>query len=222
MFARRLVALIYPLLYFPIGLLATFTHSYRSEGGRHVPLTGPVLIIGNHQSYLDIVMMGLAIPRRVHFLAKKALFQSRILAWIMDGFETVAVDNEGFSRAGLHGILDELKKRRAVLIYPEGERCWDGKLAPLKPGVSLLVRKARCPVVPVGIAGAFDAWPRTRSFMRFAPPFSNRSRARIAVSVGKPIDGARLAEMERDEMLAVLETELRKVVERAEKLRGNR
>jgi len=162
---RRLIDLIYPLLYYPIGLFAVFSHSFRIEGRRNVPATGPVLLIGNHQSYLDIVMMSLACPRRIHFLAKMPLFGNWLLAAVMRLFETISVDSEGFSRAGLEGILLKLKKNRAVLIYPEGEREWEDKLAPLKPGVSLLIRKARCPIVPVGIAGAFAAWPRTRKLM---------------------------------------------------------
>ncbi len=107
-----------------------------------------------------------------------------------------------------------------MLVYPEGERSWDGKLAPLKPGVTLLVRRARCPIVPVGIAGAFDAWPRTRGRMRWAPPFLTWRRARIAVSVGQPIDGAALAKRERGEILEELQKALSRAVERAERLRG--
>jgi 1-acyl-sn-glycerol-3-phosphate acyltransferase len=203
-------------------MLAIFSHSFRVEGRSNVPSTGPVLLIGNHQSYLDIIMMGLACPRRIHFLAKMPLFGNRVLATIMRLFETISVDAEGFSRSGLEGILQELKNGQAVLIYPEGERAWDNELAPLKPGVSLLVRKARCPIVPVGIAGAFAAWPRTRLFMRFAPPFWNWSKGRIAVSVGKPIDGAKLAELGREEMLAVLHKDLLDATLKAKKLRGDR
>jgi 1-acyl-sn-glycerol-3-phosphate acyltransferase len=201
-------------------MLVVFSHGYRVEGRRHVPLRGPALLIGNHQSYLDIPLMGLACRRRIWFLAKKPLFNNLLLRWIMDLFGTVAVDNEGFSRAGLEGILQELKKGHVVLIYPEGERTWDGKLGPLKPGVTLLVRRARCPIVPVGIAGAFEAWPRTRRLMRLAPPFLSWSRERIAVSVGEPIDGAALAEREREEILEDLQKSLRCAVEKAERLRG--
>ncbi len=220
--SRRMINLIYSLLYYPLGMLAIFTHSFRFEGQGNVPSTGPVLLIGNHQSYLDIVMMGLACPRRIYFLAKMPLFGNRILAAIMRLFETISVDAEGFSRAGLEGILRELKKGQTVLIYPEGERCWDGNLAPLKPGVSLLVRKARCPIVPVGIAGAFAAWPRTRGLLRFGPPFQTWSRSRIAVSIGEPLDGAVLANLDREEMLAELDKSLRAVMAKAEQLRGNR
>jgi 1-acyl-sn-glycerol-3-phosphate acyltransferase len=218
----RLSDLLYRCMYYPLGMFFVLTHGYRVEGRHRVPLKGPVLLIGNHQSYLDIPLMGLACPRRIWFLARKRLFTSVLLRWIMDFFGTVAVDNEGFSRAGLEGLLQELKKGNAVLVYPEGERSWDGEVAPLKPGVTLLVRRGRCPIVPIGVAGAFDAWPRFRRRISFAPPWLRWRPARIAVSVGEPIDGAALANRDRAEILEELQNALARTVERAERLRGNR
>ncbi len=101
----RLTDFLYRCLYYPLGMLVVFSHGYRVEGRRRVPARGPVLLIGNHQSYLDIPMMALTCPRRTWFLARKPLFNNPLLRWIMDLFGTVAVDNEGFSRAGLEGIL---------------------------------------------------------------------------------------------------------------------
>src|SRR5262245_26306720 len=218
----RLSDFLYRCMYFPLGMLFVFTHSYRVEGRRNVPLRGPVLLIGNHQSYFDIPLMALACPRRLWFLARKPLFNNLLLRWIMDFFGTVAVDNEGFSRAGLEGLLQELRKGHATLVYPEGERSHDGKLAELKPGVTLLVRRVRCPIVPVGVAGAFDAWPRSRRLIHFAPPFLRWKPARIAVSVGEPIGGAMLAQKEREEILEELQKALASVVQKAERLRGKR
>ena len=216
----RLTDLLYECLYWVCGTLMVFTHSFRVEGSRRVPRKGPVLLIANHQSYLDIIPLGLAARRRIYFLAKKPLFRSRILAGIMNLFNTVAIDNEGLSRAGLRGILEHLEAGQAVLVFPEGERCWDGKLGELKPGISLLIKKAKAPTVPMGLAGAFEAWPRTRRLPSFAPPFLPWNRKRVAVAVGEPLDGTALAEMPRDEMMAALRVELEKVVRRAERLRS--
>jgi 1-acyl-sn-glycerol-3-phosphate acyltransferase len=218
----RLTDLLYEFLYWIFGMLMVFSHSFRVEGSRRIPKSGPVLLIANHQSYLDIVPLGLAARRRIFFLAKKPLFRNRILAGIMNLFDTVGIDSEGMSRAGLQGLLDHLERGDVALVFPEGERCWDGKLNELKPGISLLIRKAKkqAQVVPIGIAGAFEAWPRTRRLPRFAPPFLLWTRRRIAVVVGEPLDGQALAAMSRPEMMAALQVELQKVVSRAEKLHG--
>ena len=214
--------LLYEILYWLLGMTLVFTHSFRVMGTRRIPQTGPVLLIANHQSYLDVVPLGLAAHRRIFYLAKLPLFRSKILAVIMRFFGTVPVDNVGFSRAGLQGILDCLKENKAALVFPEGERCFDGKMNELKPGVSLVIKKAPVTIVPMGIAGAHDAWPRQRSWPAFAPTFLSWSRKRIAVCVGRPLDGVKLAKMSREEMIQTLHAALVKVVERAERLRGNR
>jgi 1-acyl-sn-glycerol-3-phosphate acyltransferase len=216
-----LMDLFYESLYFPLGMLMVFTHGLRVAGTRNVPQTGPVLLIANHQSYLDIVSIGLAVHRRVLFLAKLSLFQNKFLAFILRLFGTIPVDLEGFSRAGLEGILSRLKSNKMVLVFPEGERTRDGQLNELKPGVTLLIKKSRIPIVPIGIAGLFEAWPRTQKFPSFSPPFFSWSRKRIAIAIGEPLDGAIIAELPREEMMKKLALELSKVVARAKKLRGS-
>ncbi len=116
-------------------------------------------------------------------------------------------------------MLEQLEKGEAVLIFPEGERSLTGEMQPLKPGVALLIKRAMPPIIPIGIAGAYDALPRGQTLPNFSPIFMPRTGGDMAVSVGKPLDGKRFAAMPRDEMLQTLADEIQKQKQRAERLR---
>jgi 1-acyl-sn-glycerol-3-phosphate acyltransferase len=196
------------------------TFSFRSEGKANVPRRGPLLIVANHQSWFDPFLVGLAIPRRIRFMARRTLFTgNRILGAFLSGLNIIPVNQEGFAREGLRLTKERLNAGEAVLVFPEGERSWDGKIGKLMPGVTLLIRQTKATVLPVGIAGAWDAWPRWRLVPTISPLLLPPNKATIAVSVGKPLNGGRLASMEREQILTELDKELHVVWQRAKKLR---
>jgi 1-acyl-sn-glycerol-3-phosphate acyltransferase len=192
---------------------------YRSEGGHRIPPAGPALLLANHQSYLDPLFVGLATGRHLRYLARKNLWRFRSLAWLIDSLNAVPVDQEGIAKEGLKAILEQLQMGQAVLVFPEGERTMHGRMLPLKPGVHLLIKKAQPPIVPIGIAGAYDAWPRWRALPTPAPLFPPVGKGTVAVSVGQPIDSRRYLGMEREQVLAELFAAIQQVQERAEWLR---
>lgn len=199
------------------GLMLCF--SIRVRGRHNVPLKGPVLIIANHQSYIDPTMCGLCAPRHVFFLARKTLWKSRLLGAFLSSLNSVPVDQEGVGKEGLKTILQQMQAGHAVVVFPEGERTPDGIMHKLKPGITLLIKRVQAQIVPMGIAGGTDAWPRWQKFPRFAPLFLPVTRHTIAVSVGAPLDTRRYAAMSRDEALAQLFKEIQVQMEKAEQFR---
>jgi 1-acyl-sn-glycerol-3-phosphate acyltransferase len=198
----------------------TFGFSYRMEGKAHVPRNGPLLIVANHQSWFDPFLVGLALPRRIRFMARRTLFTNHpALGAFFRALHIIPVNQEGFAREGLRLTRERLEAGEAVLVFPEGQRSWDGKIGPLMPGVTMLIRQTGANVLPVGIAGAWHAWPRWKLIPILSPFFLPPNQASIAVSVGKILDGKRLAGMERHEILGQLSTKLHHVWERAERLR---
>ena len=198
----------------------TIGFSYRCEGTAKVPRQGPLLIMANHQSWFDPFLVGLSIPRRIRFMARRTLFTgNRLLSSFLRGLNIIPVNQEGFAREGLRLTRQRLDSGEAVLVFPEGQRSWDGKIGPLMPGVTLLIRQTKAEVLPVGIAGAWAAWPRWRLLPTLSPLFLPPNPASIAVSVGEVQSGERLAAMEREEMLTELSKHLNICAARAKKLR---
>jgi 1-acyl-sn-glycerol-3-phosphate acyltransferase len=179
-------------------------HSLRVIGRRHMPRSGPVLVLANHQSFFDPVLVGLASTRYLTYVARETLFRNKFFAGIIRSLDAIPIDNEGFSRQGIHGTLEALGKGLSVLLFPEGERTPHGGMEPFKPGVTLLLKKAKCPIVPVGIAGAFDSWPRFQKIPKLAPLWAPPRKGTIALSVGRPISAEEVSHRPRDEQLRIL------------------
>lgn len=172
----------------------------RVTGREHVPLSGGLLVCANHQSHLDPVLVGLSLDRRLNYLARENLFDILPLRWLIQSLNAVPIDRDGLGLAGLRETLRRLKRREAVLIFPEGTRTHDGEVAPLKPGFVALARRGRVPLLPVAVDGSFDAWPRTRSL-----PWP----AVVHIVIGPPVAPAEFAQMDDAQLVGELDRRIR-------------
>src|SRR5215207_9434188 len=98
---------------------------YRARGLEHVPATGGGLILANHQSFLDPLMIGLPLHRPVSFLARENLFQVPVIGWILRRTYVMPI-NQMAGTSGLRELLKRLDKGFLVGIFPEGSRSPDG------------------------------------------------------------------------------------------------
>lgn len=178
----------------------TFGFSIRRRGWKNMPRTGPVLVLANHQSMFDPVTVGLSSRRYLSYLARKTLFDQRGLAPLIRSLNAIPIDRNA-GKDGIQAMLNALGEGQAVLMFPEGERTHDGSVQPLKPGVSLLIKRVSCPIVPVGIAGAFAAWSRFMTWPKPSPLFLPPEPSAMAISIGEAIDPARYQSMKRDVLL---------------------
>ncbi len=208
----------YDLVYWSSFTFFTFGFSLRKSGWHNIPTEGPLLLLANHQSMFDPVLVGLASRRYLSYLARKSLFDQPMLAPLIRSLNAIPIDR-GMGKYGIQAVLTALQQGQAVLVFPEGERTPTGEMLDLKPGVSLLIKRAGCPIIPVGIAGAFAAWNRNMIIPRPSPHFLPPTPSTIAVAVGQPLETARIQELPRDEMMTELHQELIKQFEIAQQLR---
>jgi len=124
-------------------------------GAEHLP-DGPVIFMSNHQSNFDILALLAAMPRQIHWIAKKELFEIPIFGPSMRRGGYIPL-NRGDGRKALQS-MDEaaatINQGKSVVLFPEGTRTPDGNLLPFKRGGFILARKAAVPVVPVTINGS--------------------------------------------------------------------
>ncbi|MBL8858277.1 MAG: 1-acyl-sn-glycerol-3-phosphate acyltransferase [Planctomycetes bacterium] len=157
-------------------------HRMRVEGLEHLPREGGLVLACNHQSFSDILLLGGFVPRHVAFVARDTLANWKWLGYTMRQCGAVLVKRGSSDRKALRAMAEHLELGDCVIIFPEGTRTRDGKLGELKGGALLAARMAQVPIVPVGIRGAYEAWPRGRYI-----PFPKK----IALRFGAPIDSSR-------------------------------
>jgi 1-acyl-sn-glycerol-3-phosphate acyltransferase len=196
----------------------TFGFSFRATGREHLPKTGPVLIVANHQSLLDPVLFGSAAPRRLTYLARSTLFDNKYFAALIRYYWAVPIDR-GFGKEGLMTVLDQLDQGRSVLMFVEGERSHTGELQPLKPGVSLLIKRVKCPIVPAAVAGAYQAWPRQQKLPSLDPLIFPSVGRSISIAFRPAIDPQRYKSFSREAMLEDLFQEIAQAKSDAELIR---
>lgn len=191
-------------------LIGTVCFRVRWVGSENFPSAGGALVCANHQSFFDPVLVGLTCNRRMNYLARDTLFKSPILAPLIRYLDAIPIDREGGGLAGLKETLRRLKAGEQVLIFPEGTRSRDGEVSALKPGFCSVTRRSKVPLVPVGLDGAYQAWPRTAKLPKLG---------RIAVVVGEPISPERIAELSDEEVVAELERRIKECHAQARALR---
>jgi 1-acyl-sn-glycerol-3-phosphate acyltransferase len=153
----------------------------RVEGLANIPMEGGAVLASNHQSFVDILILGACMPRHVAFVARDTLAEWRWLAYIMRQCGAVLVRRGTSDRRAMRGMADHLERGDIVVIYPEGTRTRTGALQEFKGGALLAARMAGVPIIPCGIRGAFEAWPRGRTIPR---------PKKIGVRFGSPIDSS--------------------------------
>src|SRR5438309_3092088 len=172
-------------------LLRLFFHP-TAEGLENVPTEGGAILAGNHQSFLDDVLLPLVIPgRKVVFLGKAEYFEKWYLRWFFKGAGMIPIRRGGGSaaEAALDTAVEALRDGKLIGIFPEGTRSPDGKLYRGKTGVARMALEAGVPVIPIAMINTDVVQPTGKVIPRLG---------RVGVKVGAPLDFSRYAGMEGD------------------------
>ena len=142
------------------GLAAKTVFSYRAFGQENIIEEGPAIMAANHQSYLDPPLIGITCRNELYFLARKTLFEKKVLGSLISRVNAMPVDLARGDVTAVRAIINLLKKGHRTVIFPEGTRSLDGNIQQARPGIGMIIAKTLVPVVPIRIFGSFEAWPK--------------------------------------------------------------
>jgi 1-acyl-sn-glycerol-3-phosphate acyltransferase len=188
--------LVYPPV---IGILKTFWKylglRFDSKGVENIPREGGAILAMNHIGYLDFALIGtcaLPVKRYVRFMAKRELFDNKIVGPLLRGMHHISVDRSSGS-ASFVAALRALKSGEIVGIFPEGTISVSFELKEFKSGAVRLAIGADVPIVPVAVWGSQRIW--TKKVKRDL----SRKKVPIFVAFGKPLYFSRDSSVEEGE-----------------------
>jgi 1-acyl-sn-glycerol-3-phosphate acyltransferase len=181
-----------------MAVVAAALGGLRVEGREHLLERGGVILAANHASYLDPLMVGLALPEPFWSMAKEPLFRIPVLSGIMRFFRAFPVRPDAADRGALRQAAEILEAGETLLIFPEGSCSRTGELLPFRPGLALIALRTGAPIVPTALIGTGRALPPDVYRPRRVP-------GGLVVRFGPPIDPTDLPPgLERKEQLEAL------------------
>ena len=159
-------------------LLAIAGVRARVKDDGRLPRNRSFVVVANHESFCDVLVLLAHLPLQVRFLAKRSVFRVPILGWSIAAAGFIPVE----------AALKRLEGGRSVVVFPEETRSPTGELLPFKKGAALLALRSGLPILPIGLAGTFRVLPRGTFQITPGP---------VVLAAGEPIETAGRSPRER-------------------------
>jgi 1-acyl-sn-glycerol-3-phosphate acyltransferase len=178
------------LMRFLAWVLVSLLYRIRTTGSEHIPERGPAVLVCNHVSFVDALVLGGSIRRPVRFVMWYKIFDIPLLKFIFRTAKAIPIatrreDPELLERA-YERIDEELEDGNLVCLFPEGGITYDGTIQTFKPGIERIIERRAVPVIPISLGGLWGSWfsRRTNGRLRRLP---GKLFARVDVRIGEPV-----------------------------------
>ncbi len=148
------------------------------SGKEKIPRKQGAVIVSNHLSYLDPIVLGLTSSRKINYMAKEELFKNFLFRWVITKLGAFPVKRGRVDRLAYQKVLDLVKRDEIIALFPEGTRGRGEKIGILQKGAVKLIFKTNLPVIPIIIKGTEKALPRGRKMIKLS---------KIKVYIGNPL-----------------------------------
>ena len=160
----------YYIAKYALRLMYLFMFRVEIRGRENIPKNGPVIICANHSSNFDGISASIYAKRPVNFMAKKELFDNKLLGILMKNLRTFPVDRGSADMKSFKRTIELLKSGEILGIFAQGTRVKEGEKAELKAGVALFALKSDAIIIPAGITGNYKLFSKVR--VNYGKPFN--------------------------------------------------
>jgi hypothetical protein len=178
------------LLRFLAWVLARVIYRIRVRGLAAVPAEGAALVVCNHVSFADALVLSAAVHRPMRFVMEAAIFRLPVLSAVFRGMKAIpiatAAEDRAVREAAFAQVLAELEAGALVCIFPEGRLTPDGEIGEFRPGLMRVLAERPVPVVPVAISGLWGS-AFSRRYRGLSRLWPRRLWARVDVAVGTAV-----------------------------------
>lgn len=182
------------------GLILFSLLGLKREGVENLPNSGPVIVVANHISNWDPLILGFALPRPLCYMAKAELFNIPVLKNLLPLVYAFPIKRGAVDREAIRMALQLVREGKILGIFPEGHRVLTGAPIEVKPGAALIALKAGCPILPAACIGTGGVLP-----VGFFKP--------LKIKLGTPVDTRGLGEMSRAAALEELSHRIEKDID---------
>ncbi len=192
------------LLRFVAWMLSRFVYRFDVRGEEHIPVDGPAVLVCNHVSFIDAVLLMAASPRPIRFIMDHRIFRVPVLGWLFKLAKAIPIapqkeDPAAYERAFAQAA-QVLREGDLLAIFPEGAITRDGTLQPFKGGIMKILETARAegiepPVIPMALINLWGSYfsrveVRDGSNVAMARPFRRGFFSRVGLHVGSAMPRA--------------------------------
>ena len=177
------------MMRFMIWVMTKVMYRVKREGLAHIPEQGACVLVCNHVSYVDALLIAGSVQRPVRFVMQKQIYDMPVLNYIFRTGRTIPIDsrerNPQIYDAAFERVQEELNAGHVVCIFPEGRLTRDGEIAEFRAGIEKIIARNPVPVIPMALQGLWGSFFSHKDGKALAK-IPRRLRARVALVADKP------------------------------------
>jgi hypothetical protein len=200
------------LMRFLAWLVINIVYRVRPTGLENIPNEGPVVVVSNHVSFMDPIILGGSVRRPMRFVMWYKIFQMPLLKFIFKTAKAIPIasakEDKQLMDEAFEKVDAELAAGNVVCIFPEGAITRDGEIHRFRPGIEKIIQRRAVPVVPAALGRLWGSWfsRRKTGGIRMIP---GRLFARVPVSFGAPVPPSEVTAEKLELLVRTLRGEMR-------------